>query len=651
MIPPENSRGTLLNPRGTSKHCDAQRHDHCPWRVVRAVVALCSTAIAQSSDVGPTIAPPAPARGVVSSGRWLTVWAQYPPETIRAEDKLATEPRLDTLRITAARGEKEPFLLVARGEVAMSGVGPVIGELKGDAGQVIPASRISVRRIAYVAVDTASGKGVQTPGSFVGRIGDCPDILTTDSRGFLRPDRNLAFWVTVDVPPETRPGIYRGELSMDFRTQEWIRKASPTPRLPIEVRVHRFSLPQPSPLRNITHMAVEKLPDGWLTPDGVRGLCELAAEVRSAPDPLIPAPALQVLEGGEIKLDASAWEEMAAHCLDRLHAPALLLPVWPLWSERKKTQGPLQGLYFLWHFPAVAKQRWPAASPVFIADEAGHLRPEFKKAFGAYLRQMNEIVRRHGWTGRVFVTTMDEPYTYHTEGEPRKLDTPANNYRVIGEFCDLVRASAPELRTFVTADPTPELVGKIDHWCLRTFDDMGRIRDRVASGDFVTFIDNYRAIIDYPVVSSRTYGWLAWSTGASGWVNSETLAAIDRAWEGAVFAAPTPQAPIWWGAMTLFYPDPLTHDFLPSVRWEMMREGCEDYEYLWLLKQATTTLVAGSPREKSARELLAAADAIARPPPHSDSEKTEKPSPVNAPSNTAVWELRCRIAEFLESLN
>ena len=38
-----------------------------------------------------------------------------------------------------------------------------------------------------------------------------------------------------------------------------------------------------------------------------------------------------------------------------------------------------------------------------------------------------------------------------------------------------------------------------------------------------------------------------------------------------------------WGLGQLFYPEPLGAGLVPSVRWEMLRKGAEDYEYLWLL--------------------------------------------------------------------
>lgn len=587
---------------------------------------------------------------VVAKGGWLSAWVLYPPEAVGADELLPQQQPIESLHISAARGESEPFMFVVRSKVAMSLVGPAITDLRNERGETIPGSAASIRRMAYIHVDSPSGAGGSNQPLFEAKAGWHADVLTNDRTGFMRAERNLPFWITIAVPRTSTPGVYRGELALSFRTQDWIRKRISPVRMPVEIEVYPFELPSPSPLRNVTVIGVNQLPAAWLTPQHTRAMCDLATEVRSVPDPILPSPKLTYQEDGTLAVDATGWEATAAYCLDTLKAPCLFVPVWPLWSHLNKTHGPLQGIYFMWHFPHVAKQRWPIASPVFIADEQAQIRAEFRKAFGSYLKHMNEIVRRHGWSGRVFVTSMDEPYTYHSTGDARKLDTPEHNYRVVAEYCDLVHAVAPDLRTFATADPVQELVGKIEHWSLRTYRDLALTRDRAAKGDVVTFVDNYRSIIDFPLASSRTFGWLTWKLGASGWVNSQTLAAFERAWEGGVLAYPIPNTPIWWGAMMLFYPDPIHTRFLPSVRWEMLREGCDDYEYLWLLDQRLKQLSPGSTESKAGAALLARARDMADVRAFRESSTPSQQTRANAQSNSALWELRCKIGELLGSM-
>lgn len=252
---------------------------------------------------------------------------------------------------------------------------------------------------------------------------------------------------------------------------------------------------------------------------------------------------------GALAVDSGAWEREAADLLESHKVSHLFLPVW---SHQKS--GEMQGVYFLWHFPAVTKQRWFGA---VICDEQGALTAEFKSRFGAYLKHMHAVLERRGWLGRVYITTMDEPYTYHLHDESRAKDTPENNYRVIGNFVRFVRETAPGLRTFATADPAPGLNGLIDHWCLRNLRHAAQARERAEQfGETVTFCDNYRTFVDYPAVSARSLGWLAWKIGANGWLTYETLGNFTQAWEGPAFVYPHFGGGTVWGMGQLFYPDP-----------------------------------------------------------------------------------------------
>ena len=312
----------------------------------------------------------------------------------------------------------------------------------------------------------------------------------------------------------------------------------------------------------------------------------------------------------------------------------------------------MQGVYFLWHYPAVCKQRWLGAA---ICDAKGDLTPEFKARFGGYLAHMQAIVARRGWQGRIYITTMDEPYTYHLHDADRAQDTPENNYRVIAAFARLVRKAAPGLKTFATADPVPALEGSIDHWCLRNLGHAAAARVRAESfGETVTFCDNYRTFIDYPAVSARSLGWLAWKIGARGWLTYETLGDFSRAWEGPAFVYPVFSGGTVWGMGQLFYPNPTGSGHVAaSLRWELMREGCDDYAYLWLLREAVRQLPEDRRDSAPAREARAlidtAADAVVGG--SGDAETTPSSAAPNAQSDRVPHDLRQRIGDLIEQLN
>ncbi len=581
---------------------------------------------------------------LVTEGWRRQVWAVYPVEKVKADEVLPLQPRAARVELTAARGETEPFVLVLRCESPLRQIEVTCGPLRTADQAVLEAAAVTVRRLGYIHIDAPSGTGMRHPMPYPTGTGDFPDPVLAGP-GDARPGRNLQFLVTVAVPRDAKPGRYEGALSLRFRREGWMApdKAGPD-TVPLGVTVRSFALPAVLPLLNTAVASPHALP-AWLNrPETRAGLRRMIVAYHHAPDPL-PPPEVRVEPNGALRIDTAEWEAAAAELLETGRAPHLFVPVWSGLRE-----APMQGVYFLWHFPAVTRQRWFGAP---ICGEQGDLTPEFKRLFGAYLRHMHALLVRRGWLNRMFITTMDEPYTYHLHNEDRPRDTPENNYRVIANYVRFVRATAPGLRTFATADPVPGLTGLIDHWCLRNLKHAAEARQRAeAHGECVTFCDNYRTFIDYPAVSARSLGWLAWKLGACGWLTYETLGSFTRAWEGPAFAYPLFSGGLVWGMGHLFYPDTEgAGGIAPSLRWELMREGCEDYAYLWLLRERLAALPPerrATAAAREARRLLdtAAAQVVGGA---GDAETASGSLLPNAHSQLVPHDLRRRIGDLIES--
>ena len=572
------------------------------------------------------------------------VWSLYPVEKLKADEALPTLNKGGRVTLTAARGETEPFVLVLRSDVPLRQVNVTGGDLRGADGAALSATTLRVQRLAYIHVDEPSGTRIKQAMPYETGTGDFPDPLLREG-GDARPNRNLQFLVTVHVPREARAGRYEGAVRLSYVREGWMpADRETTDIIPLTVVVRTFALPEVSPLLN-TSVASPQALTAWLQkPDTLADLHRDFLAHGQTPDPL-PSPVVQISKDGTLTVDSEAWEKAAAALIDEKRASHLFLPVWSM----RKT-GEMQGLYFLWHYPAVTNQSWYGAR---VCNAQGDLTADFQRQFGAYLKQMHAVLERHGWLGRVFITTMDEPYTYHTDD--RALDTPAHNYRVMGNFVRFVRTTAPGLRTFATADPTPELNGLIDHWCLRNLDHATAARERAAKfGEVVTFCDNYRSFIDYPAVSARSLGWLAWKIGARGWLTYETLGDFTDAWEGPVLVYPHFSGGTVWGMGQLFYPAPSGSGYIaPSLRWEMMREGCEDYAYLWLLRERVKALPAAQRESAAAREAQALLDTAANQVVggSGDAETASSHSQPNAQSNRIPHDLRQRIGDLIEQLS
>ena len=559
------------------------------------------------------------------------VFLLYPPEKVKADEEVEASGRAEAVRLFAAKGERESFVILIRSRVPLREVTFEATDLRAEGGGRIVKGQLNFRRMAYVYVDTPSGTGMRRGLPFPTGTGLYPDPLVP-GKGLARPGRNLQFWFVLKVPREIPGGEYRGELELKFRKEPWMPKMGPI-RFPLIVKVYDFALPEPTPLRNTACWSPYALPQDWLTKDWLVAFYRNLAEHRQVPDPIYPSPVLRARPDGGIEVDSSAWEEMASFCLDELKMSHLFIPVWPLGGRPDV----LQGVYFLWHFPAVTKQRWLGRR---IFDPDLELTSEFKRLFGAYLKHMRARLKARGWLDRVYITTMDEPYTRHL-ADPE--DRPENNFKVIKRFAAFVKSVFPEVKIFCTSDPRPELVGAIDHWCMRTLRDLAFARERASRGDEMTFCDNYKTFIDYPMVTPRLLGWMAWQLGARGWLTYSTMGGLRSAWEGPVVVYPVLAGVTVWGMGRMFYPDPMGPGLLESVRWEMMAEGAEDYEYLWLLKRELERLPDGlssHPVVVRARELLRAPEKLVGPEGRGPYVK----------ENSAPHRLRCEVGEVLEAL-
>lgn len=598
---------------------------------------------------------------LVADGWRHRVWSLYPVEKVRAADKLSVQEKGEGVSIQAARGEAEPFVLVLSSEVPLRNVtvsctdliaevqatqsqatGAVVA--KGQAtnrGATIGAGAVGFKRMAYVYLDEPSGTRMKADMPYQTGVGEYPDPLLNGA-GDARPNRNLQFLVTVVVPREAPAGSYRGSLKMEYTREAWMPADKPNAEvIPLEVNVRSFALPEVSPLLNTSVLSPKRLPEWLQRASLVEDIQQDFSAHFQTPDPL-PSPIVRIAKDGLLTVDSQEWERSAAALFEKRKTAHLFLPVWSMLKT-----GEMQGLYFLWHFPAVTKQRWFGAQ---ICEDNGEIHPDFEVRFGAYLKHMHEVLERRGWLDRFFVATMDEPYTYHTSD--RAQDTPTNNYRVIRNFVQFLRKTAPGLRTFATADPHPELNGFIDHWCLRNLDHANEARERAEKfGEVVTFCDNYRTFIDYPAVSARSFGWLAWKFGARGWLTFETLGSFAQAWEGPVFVYPQFGGSTVWGMGQMFYPDLSgMGSVAPSLRWEMMREGAEDYQYLWLLRTKLHKLPATlieTPEAQEARQILSsgAAEVVGGT---GDAEIASMDRKPNAQSNRVPMALRKRIGDLIE---
>jgi hypothetical protein len=171
---------------------------------------------------------------LVQGGPPCGVWWAEGAYKVMKDDPLPVTRR-KVVMISSARNEYEPFLLVLRPEARLDGVKVATGPLVGDKGGTIGAENVSVCHVEYVEVTA--------PTDATGRSGWWPDPLPPYEGPFAAlAAENHPLWITVRVPKDALPGLYRGEILLTA--------ASWSCQVPVELRVRGFTLPDRASVRS-----------------------------------------------------------------------------------------------------------------------------------------------------------------------------------------------------------------------------------------------------------------------------------------------------------------------------------------------------------------------------------------------------------------
>jgi len=403
---------------------------------------------------------------------------------------------------------------------------------------------------------------------------------------------NQPLWIRVRVPRDGIPaGTYRGEVRLDFGG------ADRTARVPLEVEVYDFTLPDRmtcttafgfSPanvwryhgleteadrravlaryFENMSRHHVSPYDPAPLDPLRVRW----PSRKETDPEKLVPA------------FDWTAWDRALERAFDRYHFNSIRLTI----------PGMGGGTFH---------RRW---EPTLL----GHAEntPQYRALFANYCRALESHLREKGWLDEAFVYWFDEP-------APRDYAFVMNGFRKL-------KAAAPGLNRMLTEQPEAALFGGPNIWCpvSHNFDeDSAGARMKkgetfwwyVCTGPKAPYCTLF---IDHPATELRVWLWQTWQRRIKGvlvWATNywtSTAAYPDPAhpqnpyedpmsWTSGYSTPKGVKRPWGNGDGRFFYPPeaaatgrpkgPILEGPVDSIRWEMLRDGIEDYEYLVILKQ------------------------------------------------------------------
>ncbi len=484
------------------------------------------------------------------------------------------------VELEAARHDWEAAQIVVRPAQPLHGLTATVSDLTGPAGACISADHIKLLYAYY--------HFVHTPTDSTGVRDWWPDALPPlDQPLDVAAHENQPLWTLVYVPPDAAPGDYQGHVRL--------QAAGFAAEVPLRLLVWNFTLPARGHLQTAFGLSPGEIfrYHGLKTEADKRRVLDLYfrsfAEHRISPYDPTPLDPIRVKflpdeDPPRAELDFTAFDRAMTEALSKHRFNTFRLHI----------QGMGGGTFH---------ERYPPRIGEFAEGT-----PQYEAMFSSYVRQLESHLRDRGWLDMAYVYWFDEP-------EPRDYDFVAQG------MCRLRRA-APGLARMLTEEPGDNVLADlVDIWCPVSYNyDPQQAERRRASGDRLWWYvctgpkaPYCTLFIDHPASELRVWHWQTWQRNIVG-----TLVWQSNYWTSGAAFPDQPQNPYedpmgyvsgystprgvkrFWGngdGRFLYPPlaaampgrsggEPVLAPPVSSIRWEMLREGVEDYEYLCLLREA-----------------------------------------------------------------
>ena len=547
--------------------------------------------------------------------------------------------RQPTARITAARRDREPLQVALRSGRAIPGVRVDVAPPIGPGGARL--EDFETCTVGYVPIDHPTNyyqsktpawhrKVPTQPGACDGWPGRWPDPLLPKDTFDLAANTTQPVWITIGVPKDAAAGDYAGKVR--FRAGDRVLA-----EMPFTVHVWDFALPEESHVGAIYDVRVGDAQRIWGKPgrEAHGDLVEFMARRRLCPDRIQPESEIKYASG-RVTADFTAFDRAAEHYFNDLKLPFSYTP----------------GSFYLfgWGMPPGAhfgEQPYPGKYPYEGADR-GRLRPEFKRAYQACLKAFWDHVKEKGWEKKFVLYISDEPF----DAQPAIRQ----QMKALSAMIHEVDPAIPIYSS--TWKHVPEWDGTIGIWGFGHYgvvspEQMARTRHR---GDRIWYTTDGHMCIDTPYCAIERllphycfkYGVQAYEFWGISWY---TYDPFRFGWHRYIHQSDQPGTSYWVrypnGDGYLVYPGHLigVDGPISSIRCEQAREGVEDYEYLYLLRESIARARAAGRDTAKAEQALAAAGRLVSIP-----NAGGRYSSKFLPDPDAVYRVKETVAEAIERL-
>jgi len=451
--------------------------------------------------------------------------------------------------------------VAVRGDKELRGLSARWGSLRHcEQSYVIPGTSLRWRFVGFIPVKRNTPN---TALSNLVRAAPCeiPDPLLEVEQVDLPAGRTQPIWLTVYVPPDAPPGKYEGRFH--------IGNDEASGEIDVSLEVYPFVLPEERHL--------------WVTNWFNAG--RIARFHKVAP-----------WSNEHWSLLQKYAENMAAHRQNVVLTPVSLIKVirqregqlsfdyshFNRWVRLFEKAGVCQRIE-IGHVAHFGEGGW-RSNEIVLRNITARDRETGKpvtlppdKGLALLLRDLERHLSEQGWLEKAMIHVADEPSLHNID-----------SWREASRF---VYRAAPRLRR-IDAIETRDFSGDLEIWVPKLNYLPGWLEDFRAAqlpGNELWFYtclhpQGYypNRLLDYPLVATRILHWINWRYRLDGYLHWGW-----NFWSDKPFENPGDRLPP--GDSFIVYPR--KDGPLDSIRWEMMREGIQDYEEFRLLAEKTERVI------------------------------------------------------------
>jgi hypothetical protein len=486
------------------------------------------------------------------SPKGATLW------TTTTMDKVVKEAAPPTtvgaaIQMAAAKNEYEPFQIVIDADADATATLSMTG-FTGPGTLAAP----EIRRVGYVKI-AAPSDGAAIPSA------EIPDPLYPTTFGAMESvsgGQNQPFWLTAYVPATAAAGDYTATLTVTVGGQ--------ATDVPVTLHVYDFALPAPIGFDGNWNASFAAL-GGSQSLAAAQTLKDFFFAHRLTPTS-VAWPAGLDYDGG-ITYDCASGTFQAASTPDDFSQ------LGPEYIDGTGWNGTGFPSFEVMRFVDAMTPRPQTFCNVDRGPDA-YGTAAYNAAWSQLLAAVDAYLVAHDWQGKGYYTVASTP------------ETPADD-DLAAYLADLSKTAAPHLRLAVGAAPAAAIVddpmagghGYDLWWADLSLFDPAYAATRQAAGDTVwwSFSASDAApyfnpvTIDHSGIESRIAFWAAWEYRIKGFAYASVTG-----WGADPVADPTPTGSKQNGDGFLLYPPTADGQLVTSIRWELLREGAEDFEYLLL---------------------------------------------------------------------